>query len=387
MILKRSISYGRQTIEEDDIQAVVEVLRGDYLTQGPSVALFEQNLAQYCGARHAIAVANGTVALHFACLAAGMTHDDEGITSPITFLASANCMVYCGAKPVFSDIDPHTWNIDPTQIKMAITEKTKVIIPVHFGGLPCDMREIHKIACKNKLIVIEDACHALGAEYSNGKIGNCEFSNMVCFSFHPVKNITTGEGGAILTNDDDFAQRLKSLRHHHITKDPGVIGHNAAPWYYEAHEVGYNGRITDIQCALGVTQLNKLDRFIQRRQDIASRYRSELQNVPGLSFQQTPSISKHAYHLFIVHLDPQQYDRRAVYGFLKEHNITPQIHYIPLHNQPLMKELSGSFPSINHADKYYEGCLSLPMYPLLEDREQNYIIQVLKEALDAFEQK
>src|SRR3989338_10997620 len=295
------LPYGRQWIDEDDIKAVVEVLRSDWLTKGPKVEEFEKAMAEYCGAKYAVAVSSGTAALHLACLVAGIKQGDEAITSPITFVASANCVLYCGGKPVFADIDKDTYNIDPAEIKKKITKKTRAIIPVHFAGLPCDMGAIKKIAEEYDLIIIEDACHALGAEYGIQnpglrtkeewiKVGSCSHSDMAVFSFHPVKHITTGEGGAVLTNNEKFYEKLLLFRNHVITKDPEKFTnkdlafplssepliHNPNPWYYEMQELGFNHRITDMQCALGISQLRKLDSFISRRRKIVSIYNQAL---------------------------------------------------------------------------------------------------------------
>ncbi|MDD5306753.1 MAG: UDP-4-amino-4,6-dideoxy-N-acetyl-beta-L-altrosamine transaminase [Deltaproteobacteria bacterium] len=378
---EKIIPYGRQWIDENDIAAVTDVLRGDWLTQGPAVERFERALADDCGARHAVAVANGTVALHLACLAADAGPGDEGITSPITFLASANCLVYCGARPVFADIDATTWNIDPAEIEKKITPRTKVVIPVHFAGLPCDMTAIRAIADRHGLMVIEDACHAIGAEYHGRRIGGTGTADMVCFSFHPVKHITTGEGGAVLTNSDELAAKLQMLRHHGVTKDPALMERNDGPWYYEACATGFNARITDFQCALGLSQLGKLDRFLARRREIAERYRAELTDIPGLSFQAVPDDRSHAYHLFVAHFDPTRHNRRKIFEKLQTGGIAPQVHYIPIHQQPAMRRAAGEQGPFANAERYYEGCLSLPMFPALTGDEQAKVICSLRSAI------
>jgi UDP-4-amino-4,6-dideoxy-N-acetyl-beta-L-altrosamine transaminase len=375
------IPYGRQTIDDTDIAAVVEALRSDWLTQGPMVERFERALAERCGARHAVVVANGTVALHLACLAAGLGPGDEGITSSLTFLASANCMLYCGATPVFADVRPDTWNLDTQKIEAAITGKTKVLIPVHFAGLPCDMHEIRSIARRHGLTVIEDACHALGAEYAGHPVGRADGTDMVCFSFHPVKHITTGEGGAILTQDDDVAARLRTLRHHGITKDPARMRRNDGPWYYEVHELGYNGRLTDIQCALGLSQLSRLDGFLKRRASIANAYRSALSDLPGVRLQEVPAGRSHAYHLFVVHIDPARKNRRQVFEQLRDAGIAPQIHYVLVHSQPFMDGRSRVSGTMVETDRYYAGCLSLPIYPTLSESDQHKVIDTLRQAV------
>jgi len=375
------IPYGKQSISDEDFAAVEAVLRSDWLTQGPMVERFERVLAERCGARHAVVVANGTVALHLACLAANLGPGDEGITSSLTFLASANCMLYCGATPVFVDIGPHTWNIEPYRIEEAITDRTKVLIPVHFAGLPCDMREIRAVARARGLTIIEDACHALGATYESQPVGAPEASDMVCLSFHPVKHITTGEGGAILTQDDSTAQRLRRLRHHGVTKDPGQMERNDGPWYYEVHEMGFNGRLTDIQCALGMSQLSRLDSFLQRRRTIAETYHRALRGVPGVSTQQVPNNREHAYHLFVVHLDPSRHDRKEVFESLYDEGIAPQVHYVPVHSQPLMRKRGRVHGTLCETDNYYAGCLSLPMYPSLQPAEQAKVLDAFLKAI------
>ena len=375
------IPYGKQSISDEDFAAVEAVLRSDWLTQGPMVERFERALAERCGARHAVVVANGTVALHLACLAANLGPGDEGITSSLTFLASANCMLYCGATPVFVDIGTHTWNIEPNRIEEAITDRTKVLIPVHFAGLPCDMREIRAIARARGLTIIEDACHALGATYESQPVGAPEASDMVCLSFHPVKHITTGEGGAILTQDDSTAQRLRRLRHHGVTKDPAQMERNDGPWYYEVHEMGFNGRLTDIQCALGISQLSRLDSFLERRRTIAETYHRALRDVPGVSTQQVPNNREHAYHLFVVHLDPSRYDRKEVFQSLYDEGIAPQVHYVPVHSQPLMRKRGRVHGTLCETDNYYAGCLSLPMYPSLQPAEQAKVLDAFLEAI------
>jgi len=377
----RAIPYGRQWVGPDDVAAVAEALRGDWLTQGPTVRRFEDALAERCGARHAVAVANGTVALHLACLAVGVGPGDEGITSPITFLASANCMIYCGGRPVFADIDPRTWNIDPDEIERRVTARTKVVIPVHFAGLPCDMAEIRAIADRHGLKVIEDACHALGAEYRGRRVGGCGTADLTCFSFHPVKHITTGEGGAIVTDDDGLAEKLRTLRHHGITKDPALMERNDGPWYYEAHAIGHNGRITDFQCALGLTQLSKLDGFLGRRREIADRYRAELTGIPGLSLQDAVPDRTHAYHLFVAHLDPERYSRRQVFEKLVADRIVPQVHYVPVNRQPAIRRVAGDQGPFPHAERYYDGALSLPMFPGLRDDDVATVLESLERAL------
>lgn len=385
------LPYGRQWIDEDDIKAVVEVLRSDWLTQGPKVEEFEKAVAQYCGAKYAVAVSSGTAALHLACLVSGIKEGDEVITTPITFVASANCIVYCGGKPVFADIDKDTYNIDPAEIKKKITSKTKAIIPVHFSGLPCDMEAIKKIAEDHDLVIIEDACHALGAEWQdiNGKwhkVGSCSHSDMTVFSFHPVKHITTGEGGAVLTNNEKFYEKLLFFRNHGITKDtekftnkdlafslnPESLIHNPNPWYYEMYGLGFNYRLTDIQCALGRSQLKKLDSFITRRREIAAIYSKAFEDVEYIKIPIEPKGRRSAYHLYVLQIDFEKLgkSRADVMNELRGKGIGTQVHYIPLHLQPYYKRSfgckKGDYPA---AEGYYDKTLSLPVYPRMTDKE------------------
>ncbi|MHB8482286.1 MAG: UDP-4-amino-4,6-dideoxy-N-acetyl-beta-L-altrosamine transaminase [Nitrospiria bacterium] len=360
------IPYGRQSISDEDIAEVVRVLRSEWLTQGPGIEKFEQLVAHYCGAKEAIAVSNGTAALHAACFAAGISPGDEVITSPITFVASANAILYCGGRPIFADIDESTGNIDPNEIEKKISKRTKAIIPVHYAGQPCDLDEIHHIARKHGLIVIEDSAHALGAIYKGKRVGS--LSEMTTFSFHPVKHITTGEGGMILTNNEAYYQKLLLFRNHGITRESGLMEKSEGPWYYEMQELGYNYRITDIQCALGISQIKKLDIFIQERKRIAAEYR-EYFNKELCDFV-FPLFEKgdrsHAYHLFPVKIDFKKIGipRARVMKDLRSQGIGSQVHYIPVHLQPFYKRTQGwnrgDFPK---AERFYDQILSLPMYP------------------------
>jgi len=374
------IPYGRQSISEEDIAAVVEVLRSDWLTQGPTVEQFEQAVADYCGARYAVAVSNGTAALHLAALAAGFTHDDEVITSPITFVASANCIVYTGATPVFSDIDAETYCIDPEQIKSKITSRTKGLIPVHFTGQPCDMGAIAKIAEQQNLTVIEDAAHAIGACYEvdgvSFKVGSCAHSDMTIFSFHPVKHMTTGEGGMITTNSSDLYEKLCLLRTHGITKDQDKLSRNDGPWYYEQHELGFNYRITDIQCALGLSQLKRLDDFVERRREIAARYNQAFSACDELIVPVQRSGTDSSWHLYMLGL--RSLDRRLVFEKLREAGLGVNVHYIPVHLQPYYQDKfgckEGDFPE---AETYYHGAITLPLFPTMSDDDIQYVIDVV----------
>ena len=399
------IPYGRQFIDEDDIKAVINVLKSDWLTQGPVIEQFERSLADYCGAKYAVAVSSGTAALHLSCLAAGIRHGDEAITSPITFVASANCVLYCGGSPVFADIDKNTYNIDPYEIKKKITPRTKAIIPVHFAGLPCDMEEIKNIASRHDLITIEDACHALGSEWMDShrrlnKTGSCSYSDMTVFSFHPVKHITTGEGGAVLTNNSEYYKKVLLLRNHGITKDPEKYTNrdlafslnpeslilNPNSWYYEMQELGFNYRITDIQCALGLSQLKKLDLFIKRRRHITNIYNSAFANIEHVKLPVEPEGKKSSCHLYAMQIDFEELGktRAAFINALKEKGIFTQVHYIPVHLQPFYTKRYGfkekEYPV---AERYYTKTISLPVYPGMTDEDLERVIYSVKGCLHA----
>ena len=372
------IPYGRQCIEQDDIDAVVKVLKSDYITTGPTVAEFEKAVAEYTGAKYAVAVSNGTAALHIACLAAGIKQGDEVITTPITFAASSNCALYCGATPVFADIDPETYNIDPADIERKITTRTKAIVAVHFTGQPCKMDEIHQIAKKHQLLVIEDAAHALGADYKGQKIGS--LSDMTTFSFHPVKHITTGEGGMVTTNSEELYDKLVQYRSHGITRDHRFLKKEEGGWYYEQLHLGFNYRITDIQCALGVTQMKKLDRFVKRRREIAARYDQAFGHCKQVLVPKQEQGCNNSWHLYVVQIVNKE--RKEVFDALRKKNIGVNVHYIPVYKHPYYQENGYEKVCCKNAEQYYERAISLPMYPLLTDKEQDYVIQCLLEILE-----
>jgi len=381
------IPYGRQYIDKDDIKEVVKVLKSDWLTQGPMVQRFEEALARYCGAKYVVAVSSGTAALHLACLVSGLKKGDEAITSPITFLATPNAVLYTGAKPVFADIDYDTININPEEIEKSITKKTKVILPVHFAGLPCDMPEIARIARKYNLVVIEDACHALGAGYkANGKwikVGSCKHSDMTVFSFHPVKHITTGEGGAITTNNKKIYEKLKALRSHGIYKDKSVL--KKGQWYYEMRDLGFNYRITDFQCALGISQLKKIGRFIKRRIEITGIYNSFFKNISGAEIPFSGNGFKSSWHIYALKIDYKYFGlkRQAFMDALKKRGITTQVHYIPVYKQPFYKtNYKSSFRRYPGAEAYYEKALTLPVYPGIADKDIKRILYCIRRVLN-----
>ncbi|MFC1568324.1 UDP-4-amino-4,6-dideoxy-N-acetyl-beta-L-altrosamine transaminase [Candidatus Margulisiibacteriota bacterium] len=377
------IPYSTQWIDEDDIQAVVDVLRSPLLTQGPKITEFEEKVAKYCGAKHAVAVNSGTAALHIACCAAGITAGDEVITSPITFVASANCVLYCGGKPVFADVRPDTIDIDPEDIRQKITQKTKAIIPVHFSGNPCEMEQIQAIAKENGLIVIEDAAHAVGAEYKDTKVGSGKYSDMTTLSFHPVKNLTTGEGGMVLTNNDELYEKLKFYRSHGITRDPKYlrinksINEDEGIWYYEMHKLGFNYRITDIQCALGLSQLNKLDSFIAKRREIAAKYDKAFGSSGNITMLKETFEARSAYHLYVIQVE----NRKDLYYKLRDKGIIANVHYIPVYYQPYYRELGYERGLCPNAEVYYQRCLSIPIYPKLTDTQFDFVVNSIKESL------
>ena len=379
------LSYGKQQIDEDDISAVVETLRSDFLTQGPKVEEFEKALCDYTGAKYAVAFANGTATLHCAVASLNIEQNAEAITSPNTFVASSNCMAYNGIRPVFADIDPKTYNINPKEILKKISDKTRLIIPVHFAGQPCDMEQINQIAKKHSLFVIEDAAHAIGSRYADGTmVGNCRYSDMTSFSFHPVKTMTTGEGGAVTTNSRELYEKLKLFRSHGITRDPALLQQNHGVWYYEMQELGYNYRITDIQAALGVTQLKKLDNFVKRRREIVRRYNEAFADLKlvTIPYEQTGVVS--AFHLYVLMID---FDRLGVTRnelmlHLKGKNIGTQVHYIPVLTQPYYQRTSGykqgDYPI---AEDYYKKALSIPLYPKMTDDDVEYVIRSIIETV------
>jgi len=366
---KKNIPYGHQWIDANDIKEVVKVLKSDWLTQGPKVEEFEKAVSKYCGSKYAVAVSSGTSALYLAYVVAGVKSGDEVITTPLTFAATANMITFCGAKPVFADVEEETLNINPKEIEKKISEKTKAIATVDFAGLPCDYKEIFEIAKKHNLLVIEDACHALGAEYRGKKIGS--FTDMTILSFHPVKHITTGEGGMILTNNKDFYEKLKILTSHGMVKIP-----EKGAWYYEIENPSFNFRLTDIQCALGISQLKKIDKFLKRRREIVKIYGQAFKGIKNIVLPAENDHAKSAWHIFPIQV--KNLDRKKVFEDLRHLGIGVQVHYMPLSLQPFYKKKfgykEGDFPV---AEKYYERAITLPLFPKMTDSDIKKVIKTV----------
>ena len=373
---RRFIPYARQSIDSKDIKAVTDVLKSDYITQGPKVYEFEKRIAQYCGARYAVSLNSGTSALHAACFASGIKAGDEVITSPISFAASSNCILYCGGMPVFADVLEDTVTVSPAMIKSCITGKTKAIIPVDFAGHPAELEDIKTIASKHGLIVIEDAAHALGAKYKGKKVGSCKYSDMTVLSFHAVKHITTGEGGIVLTNRKDFYDKLLMFRSHGITKDKAfLINKNKASWFYEMQMLGFNYRITDIQCALGLSQMNKLDHFIKRRREIAGFYKKEFDEVREIGCLNEKKYAMSSWHIFPIRV---RKNRDVIFNKLRSKGIGVNVHYIPIYLHPYYKRLGYKKTLCPAAEKYYEETITLPLYPKMSDSEVRRVIRITR---------
>jgi perosamine synthetase len=357
------IPYGHQSLDDDDVNAVIAVLKSDWLTQGPAVTAFEEGICERTGAQHAVAFANGTAALHGAA-AVALGPGDLVATSPLSFVASANCARYVGADVTLVDIDPATLNLDPRLLPAGVD----ALVAVHFGGLPLDLGAL----AYRPRVVIEDACHALGASTPDGPVGNCARSDMCVFSFHPVKTITTGEGGIVTTNSSERADALRAFRNHGIVRRP-----SEGDWYYEVEGLGYNYRLTDLQAALGSSQLHKLDRFVERRNQLAARYRDALADLPLQLPPEAPAGWLHAYHLFPV----QVADRRRVFDELRRAGVGVQVHYVPIYRHPPFAASSGGPAGFEHTERVYAGLLSLPLYPGLSEAEQDFVVDALRAAL------
>ncbi|MEA5479329.1 UDP-4-amino-4,6-dideoxy-N-acetyl-beta-L-altrosamine transaminase [Pseudanabaena galeata UHCC 0370] len=383
------IPYGRQDINQQDIDAVVEILHSDWLTQGKAVERFEQTVADYCGVKYAIAVSSATAALHIACLAIGLGKQDHLWTSPNTFVASANCGLYCGAKVDFVDIDPDTYNlsIDELTHKLNGAEQQgrlpKVLVPVHFAGQSCEMQKISALSQQYGFQVLEDASHAIGGKYQGKAIGCCEFSDLAVFSFHPVKIITTGEGGMVLTNRDDLYEKLIRLRSHGITRNPDLMqGESHGAWYYQQLELGFNYRMTDIQAALGLSQMKRLDEFIARRQFLAQRYNHLLKDLPITLPYQHPDTES-SWHLYVIrlHLDKIHKTHRQVFEELRQVGIGVNLHYIPVHTQPYYQSIGFRWGDFPKSETYYASAISIPLYYGLNKENQNRVVDNLRKSL------
>lgn len=379
--MNKFIPYGHQCVDEDDIQAVLEVLRSDFLTQGPKVKEFEDALSTYCGVRFVAVFSSGTAALHGAYFAAGVGSEDEVITSPITFLSTANACLFLGGHPVFVDVEPDTGNIDADLVEPAITSRTKAIVPVHFAGYPANLERIAEVAREYNLIVIEDACHALGAKYLGTTIGDCKYSDMTVFSFHPVKSITTGEGGAVLTNNKEYYERLIMFRHHGVTKTDGAFvnkNENDGQWYYEMQHLGYNYRLTDIQCALGISQLKKLDTFIRERRQIVKVYNQAFESNPFFEMPIEKRGVQSAWHLYAIRLkDAYKRMKPKIFKELRLRRLGVQVHYIPVYLQPYYQRLGYSRDLCPKAKGFYERQISIPIYQAMSNENAEYVISSL----------
>jgi len=376
------IPYGSQWIDDQDIEAVTETLKSDYLTTGPKIKEFEDKFADYVDAKYAVAIANGTAALHAATYAAGIKKGDEVITTPLTFAATANSVLYQDATPVFADIDPEIYNIDPESIKEKVTDKTKAIIPVHYTGQPCEMDEIKEVATENDLIIIEDGAHAVGATYKDQKIGS--IGDMTTFSFHPVKNMTTGEGGMITTDSKALYNKLMKFRTHGITKDElEYTNKSHGSWYHEQQELGYNYRITDIQAALGITQLKKLDKFLARRREIVSKYNQEFKDIEGLIIPEQLENTNSAWHIYVLQLELEKLttDRKEIFKALREKNLGVNVHYIPVYFHPYYQSLGYQKGICPKAERLYERIITIPLYPKMTDQQVDEVIRRIKSTI------
>lgn len=383
--LEEKIGYSHQYIDEEDIDAVIDVLKSDYLTCGPEIEKAEKKLCDITGARYAVLVSNGTAALHSACNAAGFGVGDEVITTPMTFAASANCILYEGAKPVFADIDPYNYNIDVDDVKNKITDKTKGIIAVDFTGQAAKLDELRKICSDNKLVLIEDAAHSVGTKYNEKYVGN--IADLTTFSFHPVKNITSGEGGAILTNDEDYYNKIKLFRTHGITRSLDYISNtDNEPWYYEQISLGMNYRITDIQAALLNSQLNKLDKFISRKKEIISRYNEAFSKIPQIFVQKEIPESDTARHLYILRLrlDMLSVGRKDIYNALVAENVGCNVHYIPVYYFPYYQKLGYRKGLCPEAEKLYNEMITIPLYYGMSDEDVDGVINAVNKVVNYY---
>lgn len=374
------IPYGKHYIDQEDIDAVVKALQADYVATGPGIEEFEKAFASYVGAKYAVAVSSGTAALHACVHAIGIQEGDEVITTPMTFVATASSIMFCKGSPVFADIEEDTYNIDPDDIERKITSKTKAIMPVHFTGQPCDMKRIYEIAQKHGLKVIEDAAHAHGADYYGSKIGACKYSDLTAFSFHPVKLMTTCEGGIVTTNDEELYHKMKLFRAYYSTKDPVLLKDKEdGPWHYEIQGLGYNYRLSDVMCALGKSQLHKLDDFVARRREIAQRYNANLEKTSGLILPKQADGCNSSWHLYTIQIEDGR--RREIYTKMREKNIGVDVHYLPVYKHPYFQENGYQNVCCPKAENLYDKILSIPVYYGLTDAQQDYVIATIKSIL------
>ncbi len=380
------IPYGKQEITEEDIEAVIETLKSDFLTQGPKVPEFESRISKYCDSSYASAFNSATSALHGACMALGLKEGDEVWTSPISFVASANCALYCGAKVDFVDIDENSFNMSTVKLeeKLEAAKKNnklpKIVIPVHLAGTSCDMKKIHELSLKYNFNIIEDASHAIGGKYKDSKIGKCEYSDICIFSFHPVKIITSGEGGVATTNSIDIYNKMNSFRTHGIVKDELLMTKKPdGPWYYEQIHLGYNYRLTDIQASLGISQLKKLDRYVSARNNIAKNYNEYFKDIACINSQLIPDNVYSAFHLYIIRIDTSQIKKshKDVFVGLRDQGIGVNIHYIPIHLQTYYKNIGFNKGDFEESEKYYKQAISLPMFPTMSEKNQDKVIESL----------
>lgn len=373
-IRKKILPYGKQSIDKDDIEAVVKVLKSDFVTQGPVIESFERKVAEYTGAKYAVAFCNGTAALHGACFAAGVSPGDEVITTPITFLASSNCVLYCGGTPVFADINLDTYNLDPDEVANKITSRTKAIIAVDFSGQPAEMDRLSMLARDQGVVLIQDAAHSLGATFGGRKVGS--LADMTMFSFHPVKHITTGEGGIITTDSELFRDRLLLFRNHGMTKDPQLMERNDGPWYYEMQSLGYNYRMTDIQAALGVSQMDKLNRFVERRREIAEMYNRAFVNQSHISIPYQHPEADSSWHLYVIRWAN---GRDQAFEELRRRKIGVHLHYIPIYKQPYYQRLAYADAQCPNAEDYYKSAMTLPIFFGMSDDDVGDVIHAILE--------
>lgn len=384
-VREQKIYYGHQYIDEADIQAVVDVLRSDYLTCGPKIAELEKKLCEITDAKYAVVCSNGTAGLHMACLAAGVGAGDEVITTPITFAASANCALYCGAKPVFADINPETYNIDPASVEKCVTDKTKAVVAVDYTGQSAELEPLLKLCREKNLVLIEDGAHVIGTAYQGRKNGS--IADMTMFSFHPVKTVTAGEGGAVLTNSEEYYRKLLLYRTHGITRDERLLEHESdGPWYYEQLVLGYNYRMTDMQAALLISQLDKLEKFSRRRKEIVARYNEAFSGLPGIVVQKEIPESDTTRHLYILRIRPEEFsiNRRQFFDALEAENVCCNVHYIPTYYFPYYEKLGYRKGICPNAEKLYEEIITLPLYYAMTDEDVESVIRAVRKLVEYY---